>query len=278
MRCSGTNPRTLKMVLLPSQFSSWTLLILVLSCFNNSVQDDSWVKDPSMCEVCKFLATELNERLVETGKSKEVLETGHGLDERNKKKFKYNTSELRLTEALQDPHICERILEYNVHAEREGSLRYAKGRSQTMDTLHGLKDKGVKVELGIPYELWDAPSAEVTSMQKKCYHLVEKHEEDIEEWYFHNQKEDIMSYLCRKRVLTEGDQKCLDEKFVPKDDDDEKKNRKGDTGSPSGKKKEGKKKKTKDSKDASDADKSEKKEKKKGKTIDNKSKEKKDEL
>lgn len=40
----------------------------------------------------------------------------------------------------------------------------------------------------------------------QCYHLVEKHEDDIEEWYFHNQKEDIMSYLCRKRVLTDGDQ------------------------------------------------------------------------
>jgi hypothetical protein len=28
-------------------------------------------------------------------------------------------------------------------------------------------DKGVKVELGIPYDLWDSPSAEVTKMQRK---------------------------------------------------------------------------------------------------------------
>ena len=47
-------------------------------------------------------------------------------------------SELRLTEALLDPHICEKILEYNVHAERDGSNRYAKGQSQTMSALHGL--------------------------------------------------------------------------------------------------------------------------------------------
>jgi len=26
-------------------------------------------------------------------------------------------------------------------------------------------DKGVKVELGIPYELWDKPSAEITNMK-----------------------------------------------------------------------------------------------------------------
>ena len=46
--------------------------------------------------------------------------------------------ELRLTEALHEPHICEKILEYNVHAERKGSNRYAKGMSETFQTLHGL--------------------------------------------------------------------------------------------------------------------------------------------
>ena len=42
--------------------------------------------------VCKYLAIELRDRLDETGKSKEVLETGHGIDPRKKKKIKYNTS------------------------------------------------------------------------------------------------------------------------------------------------------------------------------------------
>jgi hypothetical protein len=37
--------------------------------------------------------------------------------------------------------------------------------STTFKTLHGLVDKGVKVDLGIPYELWDKPSAEVTHMK-----------------------------------------------------------------------------------------------------------------
>ena len=31
--------------------------------------------------------------------------------------------------------------------------------------------KGVKVELGIPYELWDKPSAEVTKMQRSVSRL-----------------------------------------------------------------------------------------------------------
>jgi len=118
-------------------------------------------REPSKCEVCKFFVSELRERLANSSRSKEVIETGHGL-ETKKKRIPYKYSELRLTEALHEPHICENILNYNVHAEREGSLRYAKGQSETMSTLHGLVNKGVKVELGIPYDLWDKPSAEVS--------------------------------------------------------------------------------------------------------------------
>ena len=45
--------------------------------------------------------------------------------------------ETRLIETLEN--VCERFLQYNVHAERPGSLRYARGRSQTMDTLWNLR-------------------------------------------------------------------------------------------------------------------------------------------
>jgi hypothetical protein len=31
--------------------------------------------------------------------------------------------------------------------------------------MYIFRDKGVKVELGIPYELWDKPSAEITNMK-----------------------------------------------------------------------------------------------------------------
>ena len=35
-------------------------------------------------------------------------------------------------------------------------------------------DKGVKVDLGIPYELWDKPSAEITNMktQVNIFNLI----------------------------------------------------------------------------------------------------------
>lgn len=61
--------------------------------------------------------------------------------------------ELRLTEALHEPHICENILNYNVHAERKGSLRYAKGMSETMQTLHGLVYVSSTIKINIHVSL-----------------------------------------------------------------------------------------------------------------------------
>merc|ERR1712141_620923 len=59
-------------------------------------------REPTPCEICKYFVTELQTRLDQT-RSKEIIKTGHGLEK--KKTFKYLTSETRLIEALQDPHI-----------------------------------------------------------------------------------------------------------------------------------------------------------------------------
>lgn len=140
-----------------------------------------------------------------------------------KKKTAYTRSHLRLIESTEN--VCDKILEYNIHKERKDSTRFAKGMSQTFSTLHGLVDKGVKVELGIPYDLWDKPSAEVTQLKTQCETLLERHDEDLEEWYFHKQDESkLIDYLCRDRVLNKQDAECLEETFVPQDkkgDDDE---------------------------------------------------------
>ncbi|KAL8609346.1 hypothetical protein ACOMHN_008140 [Nucella lapillus] len=193
------------------------------------------IRDPSPCEVCKYLAVELQGRLEETGKVRGYIETGHGLDAKQKKRKEYKKSELRLIEVMDEPHVCNKILEYNVHAERKKSLRYAKGQSETMKTLHGLVDKGVKVELGIPYNLWDQPSAEITNMQRNCFMLVEEREEDIEQWYWGDQQQSLLDYLCKDRVLKGKDTSCLFEQFEAAKDDtsedapEEKSRKKGDT-------------------------------------------------
>ena len=90
--------------------------------------------EPSKCEACKYFTVELKvnasfdveskvkqkERLTKTGKIKEVITTGHGLGGKKQKKFAYNTSEIRLIESMED--ICDIMLEYNMHKEREGNF------------------------------------------------------------------------------------------------------------------------------------------------------------
>ncbi|CAH0561715.1 unnamed protein product [Brassicogethes aeneus] len=192
------------------------MLLIVLSTsklVNSVTEEDEGVKYANRCEVCKVLTTELEDRLEETGKSSDVIETGYAVDDvKPKKKKEYKKSELRLVESLDG--ICDRILKYNIHKERGDSTRFAKGMSQTFQTLHGLVDKGVKVELGIPYELWDNPSVEITNMKTQCETLLEQHDSEIEEWYFNHQgKQTLKKYLCEDRVLDSNNKSCLYEQL-----------------------------------------------------------------
>ena len=185
-------------------------------------------------------------KLSESEKSHAVLETGYS-HTKEKKKTKYVTSELRLIETMDG--ICDRILEYNIHKERKDSTRFAKGQSETFSTLEGLVAKGVKVDIGIPHELWNKPSAEVTQLKTQCevssthisshfcyltilfffQTMIEKHEEDIEDWYFNLQGQyTFTEYVCAKKALG-GDGSCLSEKVKKKKKSKGKK--KGETGS-----------------------------------------------
>lgn len=198
-----------------------TVLLLVLVslsvyCSNDAEvrnEEDVGVKYANRCEVCKILATELQGRLEETGKVHDVLEIGYSLDDvQPKKRTKYEKSELRLIESVDG--VCEKILQYNIHKERSDSTRFAKGMSETFRTLHGLVDKGVKVDLGIPLELWDKPSAEISNMKTQCESLLEENEDAIEDWYWNRQGDtDLMIHLCTKNALRGTDDSCLFEKL-----------------------------------------------------------------
>lgn len=148
-------------------------------------------------------------------------------DVKPKKRKEYKRSELRLIESLEN--ICDRVLQYNLHKERKGSTRFAKGMSQTFKTLHGLVNKGVKVDLGMPYELWDSPPAEVSRLKAQCEQLVEQHESDVEDWYYHHDAKGVplIKYLCEDRILSNEDSSCLYEVFNEEDAEKDKENSKG---------------------------------------------------
>lgn len=169
--------------------------------------DKHGVREPTACEVCRILAFELNEQLIRTDK-KETIRIGHdGMG----KKIDYQKSESRLVEVLEK--VCSDIERYNIHAEhKRGVMRYRKHMSETMSTLNNLRIKGVKVELGIPEDLWNSTSAETAKLKRQCELLLEKAEEYIEEWYMADgTKSILLDYLCRDRILKGVDTTCLDE-------------------------------------------------------------------
>ncbi|KAL7674033.1 hypothetical protein ACOME3_000316 [Neoechinorhynchus agilis] len=111
------------------------------------------------------------------------------------------------------------MLQYNVHAERLGSNRYAKGRSQTMSALWGLRNRGVNVVMDVPNDLWDHPSAEISELEKQCNLMLETVEDRIENWYKEHQAVPIVKYLCEDYVLLNDNSSCLNETFVPEEKD-----------------------------------------------------------
>ncbi|KAM9324856.1 protein canopy homolog 3-like [Gastrophryne carolinensis] len=227
----------------------WFLLVLfpLQVGLGSAAGDGDWVNLPSKCEVCKYVALELKSSFDETSRTHEVIDTRYGfLDEKNKKKIKYTNSDIRLIDVTEG--LCQRLLEYNIHKERTGSNRFAKGMSETFQTLHHLVHKGVKVVMDIPYELWNETSAEIADMKKQCDVMMEEYEDVIEDWYRNHQKEDLTNFLCAKHVLKGKDQSCLQEVWAGK---------KGDTGPSTGKKKpsnKGGKKKSKKAKESHDTE------------------------
>ncbi|KAH8296348.1 hypothetical protein KR054_004927 [Drosophila jambulina] len=194
----------------------YLLPLLLQVTKGGSPEEEQGVRYANRCEACKILAAELEARLGETGKSHDVIEIGYSVDDvKPKKRTEYRRSELRLLESLEN--VCERVLEYNLHKERTDSTRFAKGMSQTFQTLHGLVDKGVKVDLGIPYELWDKPPVEVTQMKTQCENMLEEYEERISDWYFKLQdKKSLKKHLCEDHVLKKKEEReCLKEELPP---------------------------------------------------------------
>ncbi|XP_053916875.1 protein canopy homolog 3 isoform X3 [Cuculus canorus] len=172
---------------------------------------------PGSAAVCKYVAVELKSAFEETGRTKEVIDTKYGFLDGKGSAVKYTQSDIRLIEVTEN--ICKRLLDYNLHKERSGSNRFAKGMSETFETLHNLVHKGVKVVMDIPYELWNETSAEVADLKKQCDVLVEEYEDVIEDWYRHHQTEDLSQFLCAKHVLKGKDTSCLAETWTGKKGD-----------------------------------------------------------
>ncbi|VDK70947.1 unnamed protein product [Onchocerca ochengi] len=116
--------------------------------------------------------------------------------------------ELKFVEALEGT--CKRMLQYKLHKEKSDISRFAKEESSTMKALNELRSKGVKVELGMPYEMWDSPSVEIVTLKQNCETLLEHYEDDLEQWYHIQDRPLLEEYLCKKRILKRTERGCMD--------------------------------------------------------------------
>lgn len=67
------------------------------------------------------------------------------------------------------------------------------------------------MDLGIPDEMWDKPSAEVTQLKSQCDNFLETNEEAIEDWYQKRSAVPLEEHICKK-TLPKKEQECLDVK------------------------------------------------------------------
>lgn len=167
-------------------------ILLLVSLFLAPAAAQETVELPNKCEACVIFSRELEGQI--------SLKEGS-------KNPGAKRDELTLIEAMEQQ--CNLMLNYKVHKEKRGLARFSKMQSDTMKTLHNLKDRGVKVELGMPYEMWDQPSAEITSLKQQCELMLEQYEDAIERWYNQRERKPLQKFLCEERVLKGKDASCL---------------------------------------------------------------------
>ncbi|EGT50334.1 hypothetical protein CAEBREN_07110 [Caenorhabditis brenneri] len=114
--------------------------------------------------------------------------------------------------------VCEGFNEYKIHKEKTGVERFSRESSKTIATLEQLREKGVRVELGMPYEMWNMPSAEVHALRQGCESLLEDYEEVIEYWFLKKTgSADLFKKLCVQNALINGDTSCFGTKQPDKE-------------------------------------------------------------
>uniref|UniRef100_A0A0K0D0J4 DUF3456 domain-containing protein n=1 Tax=Angiostrongylus cantonensis TaxID=6313 RepID=A0A0K0D0J4_ANGCA len=104
---------------------------------------------------------------------------------------------------------CASMVKYKVHKGRTGLSRFSTEESDTMKALKDLKSKGVEVNLGMPYEMWQLPSAEITVLKQDCERILALHEDFLEEWFLTKSNDPLEVLLCRRRFLRTGEDDCI---------------------------------------------------------------------
>ncbi|CAI4223677.1 unnamed protein product [Auanema sp. JU1783] len=149
--------------------------------------EENPVDPPSYCESCVIFAQEFQ----------------------NKTTRIHTKSESEVLDMIQN--ICDSMFSYKIHKEKKGVGRFSKEESETMQVLKKLRSQGVKVDLGLPEDMWDAVGVEVQLLKQRCELIIAEYEDEIVEWFLSDRNISFEDFLCRQRFLEDrrADMSCL---------------------------------------------------------------------
>ncbi|KAJ1370922.1 hypothetical protein KIN20_032748 [Parelaphostrongylus tenuis] len=161
-------------------------LVVILILYHSSSENTAeTIEAPSKCESCVIFARDLQA-------------SANRISHRSESSF------IELMETF-----CASMLKYKVHKDRFGLSRFGTEETDTMKALNDLRNRGVEVNLGIPYEMWQRPSAEITILKQECERILALNEDFLEEWFLTESNDPLEVLLCRKRILRTGEDDCL---------------------------------------------------------------------
>jgi len=158
--------------------------------------DTSYI--PSKCESCMLFTSEIEATLKRAPKSSSKVD-------------------LEATLIDEIDQVCDRMLTYRLHKDKEGLARFSKEFSPTSQIIKDLKARGVDVKMDVPDELLDQPSLESGQLKMDCEWLIEKFEDEIQRWFFKRRHDtSLRHYLCESRYSIG----CREEKSTTPDKND----------------------------------------------------------
>uniref|UniRef100_A0A0K0FV41 Protein canopy homolog 4 (inferred by orthology to a human protein) n=1 Tax=Strongyloides venezuelensis TaxID=75913 RepID=A0A0K0FV41_STRVS len=123
-------------------------------------------KLPTKCESCSVIAREFKDELFKIRNLPKAIS-------RDKAEELF----LELSE-----RVCKNMLMYRIDTSKgSGIERFFKGTPEALKQLKELRDKGVKITMDVPEELWDKPGVESSLLKQHCEALLEEYEDIIVE-------------------------------------------------------------------------------------------------
>ncbi|CAD6187322.1 unnamed protein product [Caenorhabditis auriculariae] len=132
--------------------------------FADEINTDSEF-NPTKCEICSIVSDELENALSRV----------------------YSKTSSNFIDAVDG--FCNVMNQYKIHKEKKGVERFSKEQSKTLNTIKELKERGVQVELGMPFEMFEQPSAEITQIKQGCEGMLEQYEDQLENWFLRSGKD-----------------------------------------------------------------------------------------